>query len=180
MLVMFVAVLIPSGWARAECNNVVLNIAPVAQEKTYWCWAADGQMILKYYGTSVTQCIFVNVAKGTTSCPDEPGTIEEEQTGLRAFNVTSVSFTGYESWSEIKTHICSHAQPIYARWQWNNGQTVGHAVVVVGFWEATGINYVYFNDPADGFQEMFSYEQFVGGSSYDHTWTHTIHNFQKL
>ena len=76
------------------------------------------------------------------------------------------------SWNDLKAAIDS-GYPVAFFWKWTSGG--GHYQVAVGYSEdATGSTnqMVYVNDPwpvGTGAQTSYTYADWVGGSSYDHT-----------
>ena len=52
---------VPLGRSRTEGDGNTLRIARIEQAETYWCWAACGEMIARYFKIeNLKQCEIVN------------------------------------------------------------------------------------------------------------------------
>lgn len=148
----------------------------IKQEKDQWCWAASSKIILEYYGkTSMTQCEFVKTARSDTVCLNLPETDSTAQYGMHEYGVSSWSYSGSLSVSQITSEL---PDPIYVNWGWRSGG--GHAVVlyrVVASDLYPYDNYYSYSDPWDGVTHTMLEKNFVGGSGYDRTWRSGLKSF---
>lgn len=145
------------------------------QAKSLWCWSAVANSILRYYGdTTTSQCGFVTNVKGTTGCADDSGSMNETGSGLYSYGVSSNSYTGALTWSQIKAQISGDSsingdKPIVVGWMWSVG-SVGHIVGIDGYYvDSNGNNIVEYMDPATGSHKILTYNNFNGGLG-DRTW----------
>lgn len=154
------------------------------QSQDYWCWVTVQQSLLQHNSISATQCNIYKASKGTTTCPDEGGTMAQTKYGLNYYNVSSTQYTGSLSWSSAKTYSASG---YVIGWYWNTTSPTGvdgHMVVGEGYSEViTGggypAYYVKYMDPFSGTHETISYSSAVGGSSSDRTWIEGLYNVYK-
>lgn len=154
------------------------------QSETLWCWVAVQQSMLAHNSITATQCNIYKASKGTSTCPNNSGTMLDIQTGLNAYNVASSMYVDSMSWSSVKSYATMGHIVI---WYWNGGSVGGadgHAVVGEGYQEVmTGggypINYLKYMDPGSGTHETILYTNAVGGSSYDRTWVGGLSNIYK-
>lgn len=92
-----------------------VSVPAVKQTKSYWCWAACGESILKYYGKSVTQSSFVAYVKNSSSAPNQTASDAEVKKGLLHWGVTGTLVDSSISFSTVSSNIRS-GKPIYAGW----------------------------------------------------------------
>nr|WP_246247391.1 C39 family peptidase [Cellulomonas septica] len=147
-----------------------MNLPKVQQEKGNWCWAASTQAIMKYHGVtpSYSQCNLVNVALGTSNCPDQAGSfygdIDDLYNHFGRSPGTKVAYI--VNFATMKSRVDA-GRPLQIRYGYKSSLlTTGHVVTVYGY---SGSSTVYWLDTATG--------QFVSGS-YDYlyangTWTGT-------
>ena len=66
-VILALAVLILTGCCKpALVGDLPVTLHP--QETGMWCWAASGQMVMDYLGTSPSQCTQANNRFGRTDC----------------------------------------------------------------------------------------------------------------
>jgi hypothetical protein len=173
------------------CNPANIGSQPVtldAQQTGMWCWAASGKMTMDFLHppSNVQECDEANKRFGRTDCcnatvPDacvNGGWPEYEKYSFTS-NQTSESPM---SWSDLQSQIYCSRKPIAFSWHWNSGG--GHMMVATGYVTIDGTNYVSVNNPlpvnssvsGGGAQEIYTYDKYVGGPSYDHTHWNDYYN----
>ena len=166
----------------ADCSAVpekVLNVAKIRQKGTNWCWAASGEMVMRYYNEPVRQCEQVNELYGLKCC----GLIvdpECDKTGWPQFGRHNLQFAQTKesalAWQEIKEQVACKGNPIAFSWKWTGGS--GHMMVIKGFSTQDGENYVLVNDPArNPNYEMMLYEKYDESDNHSH-WD-DFYNFRR-
>ncbi|MGB8956337.1 MAG: papain-like cysteine protease family protein [Tumebacillaceae bacterium] len=146
----------------------------VKQANTNWCWAADDDAILAHYGyTSPTQADIVNYVFNTTTAPNNPASDSQTQNALYHYGVSTNAFSAPLGFLEIKAQISGDEtingnKPILVHWNWTN-QSVGHAVVAIGWSTENATNQVRYMDPADGNAYWMPSQDFISDGK--HTWT---------
>jgi hypothetical protein len=132
----------------------ILDIPLVAQETRMWCWAASGEMITAYYGSSIAQHKQVNNRFRRNDCGNTPrprhcirgGWPEFEKYG---FNRPEHRY-GALSWQELVRQIDA-GKPVGFSWEWkackkckSNGS---HYMVARGYIIYKQTRLVVVNDP---------------------------------
>jgi hypothetical protein len=161
------------------CNPGNIGSVPVTldgQQTGLWCWAASGQMTMNYIhpASNVQQCDEANNQFGRSDCCNSPvpnacvngGWPEYSKYKFSATTTSNAPLT----WDQIKNEIYCSKRPFAFSWHWNGGG--GHMMVATGYVTIDGTNYVSVNNPlpvASGAQEVYTYDKYVGGPSYDHT-----------
>jgi hypothetical protein len=150
---------------------------PVTGQHTdSWCWAASGQMTMNFLGATVTQCDEANRRFGRTDCCNSPtpaacvmgGWPEYDKYGYTASHTSNAPLT----WDQVKEEIYCDKEPFAFSWHWSGGG--GHMMVVSGYLQLNGTNYVVINDPlpwdatAGGSQRVSLYTAYVSGTGYTH------------
>ncbi len=170
----------------AGCCNPPTNIAsqPVtldAQQTSMWCWAASGKMTMDFLhpASNVQECDEANKRFGRTDCCNSPVPAACVNGGWPEYPkyTFSASHTSDSplSWADLKSQIYCAKKPVAFTWHWNNGG--GHMMVATGYVTVGGVNYVSVNNPlpenasvsAGGTQEIYTYDNYVGGAGYNHT-----------
>jgi Papain-like cysteine protease AvrRpt2 len=155
-------------------NEKILSVPLYSQQTNMWCWAASGEMVMKYVSPTikVTQCDEAAVNFKKTSCCNNPTPVECIEGGWQIFNHYGFDFTQVNSkalsWNELKSSIDSNKPVMYA-WAWHGGG--GHMMVATGWATFNNQNFVHINNPwppGQGDQELISYAEWVGGSNYNH------------
>lgn len=159
-----------------------LAVPLIAQQTSYWCWAASAQMVLVYYGAkeyaaAAKQCEIASV-NGVDCCDsahcDDPGCSagDAEQAFAKLAPKHEVPLKKYLSNETITFEsICEQIDakhPIIAVWVFHyddNGQpaTGLHSIVVVGYQIVDDQRFVIINNPApvgSGSSCAISYECF--------------------
>lgn len=114
-----------------------LGVPRYQQEKSLWCWAASGQMILDYYGIKKTQTDIVISIKG--SVVNKTAT-EHEIKRIFTNNNLPAQTDGRLSEDEV-IQVTDAGRPFVFGWYWNTGG--GHALVFDGYID----NKYYVHDP---------------------------------
>jgi len=153
-------------------SRKVLPVIRCQQEHTYWCWAASAQMIMSYHKLPVIkQCEQVksrypgpgypdasaacnpppitaseDERKKYTDACDLPGWPEFEKWG---FQVPSQTTRTGLSWDEIRNEI-DNDRPFCFTKEWVNNPGHGHMLVVFGYEEVKGEQFVRVWDPLPG------------------------------
>jgi hypothetical protein len=129
------AVSLAAAGAHASTS---LSLPYYGQSQSEWCAIASAEMLLAFYGSSVSQCEMANLDFGRTDCCSNPSS--------SVCNPTAGSFTGKPAayyglsflqwkdntfnWSQFKSEIDA-GRPVSIAWNWNSGG--GHAMNVAGY-----------------------------------------------
>jgi hypothetical protein len=166
-------------------NEHILPVPLYSQSTNMWCWAASGEMVIKYIDpkAKITQCDEANFNFKKTSCCNNPVPVDCVNGGWQVFHNYGFDFTERDttalSWDELKT-LLNSSKPVMYAWAWHGGG--GHMMVATGWATVGGENYVHINNPwppGTGDQELISYQEWVGGSSYDHNHWADFYNIRK-
>jgi len=175
------------------CNPGNIGSVPVTlngQQTNMWCWAASGQMTMNYIhpASNVQQCDEANKRFGRSDCCNSPvpgpcvngGWPEYSKYSFSADQTNDAALT----WDQIRSQIYCAKKPFAFSWHWNGGG--GHMMVATGYVTIDGTNYVSVNNPwppstpqlanNGGVQEVYTYDKYVGGPSYDHTHWNDFYN----
>lgn len=196
------------GWAFCVPGDKDSVPAPlIGQQTKKWCWAASGQMtmnaVYREYQNEhpdtptldIQQCDEANKRLGHTDCCNSPVPATCIRSGWPEFENYNFSGTrkpGPLSWEEIKLQIACARKPFAFAWHWFGGGA--HMMVSTGYDTIDGRHLVAFNDPlpvappnansaanvGGGTLEVVTYETFVGGVAYDHTFWDTVFDIEYL
>jgi hypothetical protein len=160
----------------ACCNPepmATLSVPRIGQETSVWCWAASGEMVMDFLGTDVSQCDQANKRFGRTDCCNTPRPSACVSTGWPEFEKYDFTYnrTSDEAltWNQLKSQIGCKGKPVAFSWRWSGGG--GHMMVVRGYVELNGTNWVYYNDPLpvdSGSFQFRTYADWVSGAGYTH------------
>jgi hypothetical protein len=152
-------------------NDVDLPVELIPQTTSMWCWAASGEMTMKFLGRDITQCDQGNYATSNTNCcvaeqcpnPNEQSTcvqggwpdyqhwqFDAEQTEDQAL-----------SWAELTGELLAK-RPVAFSWRYEGGG--GHMMVAHGFLTVNGENKVRVLNPwppCEGTTIVIAYDDFV-------------------
>src|SRR5215471_14601557 len=131
------AALVLSGCCRPNANIGSQPVTLDPQQTSMWCWAASGQMVMGFLGTSVTQCDEANKRFGRSDCCNSPtpgacvngGWPEFDKYGFTSTRTSNTALT----WDQIKKEIYCSKRPFAFSWHWPGGG--GHMMVVIGYVE---------------------------------------------
>jgi len=157
-----------------------LQVRMIPQKTEMWCWAASGQMVMEFLGStvSVEQCEQAKNRFGHSDCCDLPtpvgcingGWPEFKKYGFESQHTSSSELT----WDQIREQIGLKQQPIAFTWHWNQGG--GHMMVIIGYkLDERSLPTLVVYDPyppdvsgvARPAQDML-YTEYVSGSDYTH------------
>ena len=116
-----------------------MNFVAAAQENSQWCWAASIQMVLNYYGVSITQPQIVARTYGIDpygNLPDWPGSFQAITANLNNWSVDNTgrqySVQASLNWGAPSPSILlqelSNGRPVIVGYR--TGENSGHAVVI--------------------------------------------------
>ncbi|MBN9744129.1 MULTISPECIES: papain-like cysteine protease family protein [Amycolatopsis] len=154
------------------------NISMQAQQKDQWCWDASGNTIAAYWGYSLTQTRFCQIAhnESGSDCANNQGYLSDQQRVFRYLGFRSVgsyNSNGYRlSFSGIKNQIDA-GQPIGTRIGWTSGG--GHMHVLYGYDDSNGRSIVEYGDPwpSNNRYNSMNYSSYVSNNQF--AWTHTVY-----
>ena len=169
--------------------NTTSQVDQIGQEKEQWCWAASGQMILGYFGQTISQCKQVSERypglgdccgkKASASCGDQTGWPE-----FCKHHVDAKIRHDALKWEEIKHQVYCQKNPIAFTWRWADG-VKGHMMVAFGYGsngKAAPDNFLWVRNPlpvGTGKTEKVFYSDYVpdkstpsDGNSAEPTHTH--------
>jgi hypothetical protein len=161
------------------CTPGNIGSVPVplsGQQTGMWCWAASGQMTMNFVhpASNVQQCDEANKEFGRTDCCNSPvpnACVNGGWPQYPAYNFSAATTSNAPlTWAQIQSQIYCAQKPFAFSWHWNSGG--GHMMVATGYVTIDGTNYVSVNNPwppTSGVQEVDTYDEYVGGPSYDHT-----------
>jgi hypothetical protein len=162
--------------AGCACTPEPLASQPVSlrgQETPVWCWAASGEMCMDFLGTDVSQCDEANKRFGRTDCCNTPRPAACVDTGWPEFDKYGFTFNRTHdtalTWAQLKEQIYCKRKPFAFSWHWSGGG--GHMMVVKGYAEVGGTNWVYYDNPLPvgaGSHEFKTYTDWVSASGYTH------------
>lgn len=146
-------------------SSMILDLPNVHQKNEYWCWAASGEMVLKYFNKNISQCQQVEDKINQPICCVDPSTqlctIASKPDFVR-YKLESKHEQGRAlTWEELKFLLSCRQSPIVYGFKANGG-AVGHMSVITGFEEGS-YRYLYINDPSkdDNEPTMITYEEYA-------------------
>lgn len=146
-------------------------------------------MVPNYYGirppasggpTATQQCTFVRETLGYwTDCPNAVGDVYDVAYGLNIWGLKAARGYLYTwSYTDIKWQI-DQGRPMVGAWAWGfSGE--GHMVVIKGY-DTLGDS-VWFNNPADQKDYLWTYSEFKSGNpraNSNNTWVATVANIAR-
>jgi hypothetical protein len=155
-----------------------------AQQTNNWCWAAVTQMLAQHVGIGVLQCDLANHRFGRTDCcnnqntgSDCPKTNNCNMAGWLELDFAGVAFEESATaltWAKVRSQIYCSKKPMgYA---YGTEGVVGHVVVIKGYVDVAGTEYVILNDPwapCEGAERLITYDEYAdpaGSSTHWNTW----------
>jgi hypothetical protein len=156
---------------------------PEVQERTYWCWAASGKLMMNAVrpGAIDKQCDEANRVYGkdaadhssTTNCCD-PSACDlrgKPPYDIYQFQATTVSTENNQAlllWDAIRDQLGCKNKPVTLVWK--RKDKTKHMAVIVGYWtDDQGVGYVWVNDPEVGTDLVaMTYQAYLGGDLSTH------------
>jgi len=168
-------------------NNLSVTLYP--QEEDEWCWAATGRMTMLYAGgdeSVITECAEANDAFDQSTCCLNGSTSECNQPGVPIYEnwgFSAKAKSSHLSWDSLKASIDA-GKPVAFLWRWKSGG--GHYQVAKGYYEnlttSPATRMVNVNNPwppNKGAKTSYTYDNWVGGSKFDHIQTYYFYNIIK-
>ncbi|WP_082598265.1 papain-like cysteine protease family protein [Kitasatospora sp. Root187] len=149
-----------------------LKIDMQKQVRTQWCWDASGVTIANYWGRTVSQEQFCQLAaQGTwVNCNNQPATLEDMANGLARLGLSNSGRSLYRnaSFNESTAEIAA-GRPFAVRIGWRSGG--GHMNVVYGY--DSNSNMIAVGDPWQTTQTYtwWNYSNYSNNNSFQ--WTHS-------
>ena len=134
-----------------------LEVKPINQEQSKWCWAACAEMVIQYVKPTLDakQCELVKLEMGTSAncCNPAASSFESacNQTGFpeECFDHHGIDYKPSEtrlSWTRLTKQI-DEGNPMLYAWFWNNSFQSGHMVVLYGYGLVQGEKVLFRYDP---------------------------------
>ncbi len=167
--------------ATAAAARTDLGITMQAQQKDQWCWDASGNTIADYWGHSLTQTRFCQIAhnESGSDCANNQGYLSDQQRVFRYLGFTSagtynsngqvLTFTGIKNQIDL-------GQPIGTRIGWRSGG--GHMHVLYGYDNSNGATRVEYGDPWPNNSRYNSMNYDTYRSNTQFQWTHTVYGIE--
>lgn len=175
--------LLLSGALSACCNPplvATVDVPTLPQQASNWCWAASGQMTMRYFGHDVAQCTEANNRFGlTTCCRNNSGSCnnggwpEYEKYHFTADQTSNAAL----SWEQVRSQIYCARKPVAFSWHWPGGG--GHMMVLKGYLVVNNVKYVDVNDPlpftnletiTGGTETIMTYDFYVSATGHHTHW----------
>lgn len=175
-----------STGAIAASGYKYLNVALVTQEHSNWCWDASSVDVLRWYGTTQSQCGIANWAEGRSdtcgntnfnwsSSANSPNALYGQagsvQSILQHWGVGNNAYTSAVSWSSVVSDVNAN-RPFVMRFGWYGGG--GHILVGYGYDDRSGTQTIGYMNPWPGEGYTWSTYSWTAYAPYDHTWTHSL------
>lgn len=120
-------------------HSAQMNFVAAAQRNSQWCWAASIQMVLNYYGVSISQEQIVTRTYGTDpygNLPNWTGSFQAITANLNNWNVDNIgrsySVMASLNWGAptpaVLLQELSQGRPVIVGY--SSGQNSGHAIVI--------------------------------------------------
>ncbi|KDN22366.1 papain-like cysteine protease family protein [Amycolatopsis rifamycinica] len=175
-LIAFAAAALPSP-AAAAAARTDLGITMQAQQKDQWCWDASGNTIAAYWGHSLTQTRFCQIAHNESGgdCANNQGYLSDQQRVFRylGFPDAGTYYPGGQtlSFTGVKNQIDA-GKPVGTRIGWRSGG--GHMHVLYGYDDSSGAPRVEYGDPwpNNSRYNSMNYDTYRSNSQFQ--WTHTL------
>lgn len=142
-----IPVLILAGCCNPPMVSTV-DVPTLPQQASNWCWAASGEMTMRYFGHDVSQCNEANNEFTLGACcHDNSGSCnnggwpEYTKYGFTADQTSNAALT----WAQVQGQIYCANKPFAFSWHWLGGG--GHMMVAKGYLTVNNVQYVDINDP---------------------------------
>lgn len=160
--------------AANPCFGTVLGVNLHNQEQDQWCWDASSQMLLEFFGTSVSQTEIANWAVGGQNVPnwlwDPPASYGYKGCDEVLDHFGSVGTARVEDALSLSSYTSEidAGHPFMIQWNWTSGG--GHAVVGYG----TEGDTCYVQDPWPGNDTTIQSYSYVYNARNQGQWTRTL------
>jgi hypothetical protein len=169
LVLVFQGCCVPKG----NIGSVPVTLRP--QETNNWCWAATTQMITDFLGHGRSQCDLANQRFGRTDCCTGtcPKNAACDMSGWTMFAECDFDATAQAtplSWDDIKDQIYCREKPMSFAYGAKTGG-IGHVVVISGYAQLNGIDYVALTDPwapCSGADRFITYDEYSNSATNDH------------
>ena len=135
----------------------ILEVPPLEQEQTQWCWAANVDMVADFFGNpKLKQCQIAGEQFDTDDC-DQPGELAADGTtsnqgvnpedveNIWARNDVGSTFRpNFVTFEVLKSEI-DQGRPVQVGWLWD--KEGGHVVIIRGYKEEGQVLFI--NDPLE-------------------------------
>jgi hypothetical protein len=155
------AVVLSTSAAEAKSLNIPLE----PQHTPMWCWAASGQMVMRYVaGAEVPQCDQANVHFARTDCCQSPtpqDCVKGGHADYSYWGVDSQAHPASLTFEQLKAEIDAN-RPVGFRWAWTGGGA--HLMVIIGYQILAGEQMLLVNNPwppDKGVQKWISYAEYL-------------------
>ncbi len=115
-------------------DRASLPVEMHAQETEIWCWAATGQMTMKFFGKSVSQSEQADLAFRRTDCGLRPvpgPCVRGGEITIKPFGFSHAISTRPLTPEAVVEQIYKLRKPVPFAWRWPGGG--GHAALLVGY-----------------------------------------------
>jgi Papain-like cysteine protease AvrRpt2 len=163
------------------CNPplvATVDVPTLPQQASNWCWAASGEMTMKFLGADVGQCTEANNRFAlTTCCNNNSGSCnnggwpEYPKYGFTSTQTADTALT----WAQVQSQIYCSNKPVAFSWHWTGGG--GHMMVLKGYLTVEDVQYVDVDDPepftdlttlSGGTETIMTYARYVSDTDHTH------------
>lgn len=185
VIIVFLLILLPQTLGKAIIVTTAVDIIPVMQEKSNWCWAACAEICGKNANpnSTRTQRDVVRTIKGS-SLPNVTGTLRQSEIGTEYVAMSVMDYLYGEirlDYSQI-TECLAHGYAVQAAagiYSLDGVRQGGHMVVInmTQFVDIVGENpyRLTYYDPNDGLSYTCTYEEFCNGSFNGRRYDQTVY-----
>ncbi len=164
-----------------------LDVSLFRQRKDQWCWVACAQMVLRFFGSFLTQCEIAHRQLEKPCCSDsippafcdEGCTVKEIDQAFEHVGLAGLRIDKAAELNTLDDELNRKKRPVVAGISWGANRG-GHLVVLTALRTFKGINYVRVNDPFYGPGEI-RYTDLVEsyGRNNNGQWIHTWKEFTR-
>ncbi len=149
------------------------NVPLIAQEVSEWCWAACGEMVMKYWGHDVAQCSEASAANNRTDCCSY-GLCPNQDEASPCNNPGWPNYAGYGfssqstgtplTFAQLQQQFYCQQSPTNFQWVWPGGGS-SHLLVAMGYQvDSTGTQWIEIHDPlpeCQGTDRFITYDDYI-------------------
>jgi len=141
----------------------------VTQEKSNWCWVASAQNATIQEGCNTNnQYNVVYILKGQTPdfYPNVTGTINDTEAAAELMCNDALNYvvSGQKTYAFLSDKIYNGHSVIAGCIYFQNGNTYGHIVLLMGWYISNGTQYLKYFDPANGLYYTVTYSGLCDGT----------------